>query len=265
MIEDIFHAFSSLDAVEAVALGGSRAGEVFDSKSDYDVYIYCSAPVAEEVRLDILRQHCIRMEIGNRFWEYEDNCTLNDGVDMDIIYRDLDDFVLNLSAVVERAEAKNGYTTCMWHNLSTSKIIFDRNGRLNMVKKRFNIPYPELLRQNIIRRNRRLLSGSLPCYQVQIKKALGRNDMVSINHRISAFLESYFDIIFAFNRQTHPGEKRLVDLAMERCRHLPRDFKENLDRLFAAMFTSPDEVSSCINDMCSAIDAMLMNDWNQPC
>ncbi len=148
----------------------------------------------------------------------------------------------------------------MWHNLNTSKIIFDRNGRLSMAKNRFNIPYPELLRQNIIKRNRRLLSGSLPCYQQQIKKALGRNDMVSVNHSVSAFLESYFDIIFAFNRQTHPGEKRLVDLAMERCRHLPRDFKVNLDRLFTAMFTSPDEVSSCINDMCSAIDDMLLSE-----
>lgn len=208
MIEDIFNAFSSLDVVEAIALGGSRAGDVFDSKSDYDVYMYCSAPVDDDVRRDILSKYCLVMEIGNRFWEYEDNCTMKDGVDIDIIYRNLDDFVLDLSAVVEKAEAKNGYTTCMWHNSNTSKIIFDRNGRLSMAKNRFNIPYPELLRQNIIKRNRRLLSGSLPCYQQQIKKALGRNDMVSVNHRVSAFLESYFDIIFAFNRQTHPGEKK---------------------------------------------------------
>ena len=106
MIEDIFNAFSSLDVVEAIALGGSRAGDVFDSKSDYDVYMYCSAPVDDDVRRDIHSKYCLFMEIGNRFWEYEDNCTMKDGVDIDIIYRNLDDFVLDLSTVVEKVEAK---------------------------------------------------------------------------------------------------------------------------------------------------------------
>lgn len=257
MIEDIFHSFSSLDGVEAIALGGSRASEVFDCKSDYDVYVYCSFPVAEEERRRILSRYCSRMEIGNSFWEYEDNCTMKDGVDLDILYRNLDDFISGLEAVVEKSEARNGYTTCMWHNLRTSKVIYDRFGRLGDAKIRFDVPYPEPLRQNIIERNRRLLSGSLPCYRMQIKKALGRGDLVSVNHRVSAFLESYFDIIFAFNRQTHPGEKRLVRLAMERCKDLPRDFKVNLDRLFVAMFNSSEEVMSCIDDICSALDDML--------
>ena len=35
MIEGLFRDFSDLAQVEAIALGGSRAGEVFDEKSDY--------------------------------------------------------------------------------------------------------------------------------------------------------------------------------------------------------------------------------------
>lgn len=53
-----------------------------------------------------------------------------------------------------------------------------------------------------------LLTGSLPSYDKQIEKILVRKDIVSINYRVAAFLESYLDIIFAINRLTHPGEKR---------------------------------------------------------
>ena len=33
------------------------------------------------------------MEIGNSFWEYEDNCVLNNGIEIDILYRDMKDFM----------------------------------------------------------------------------------------------------------------------------------------------------------------------------
>lgn len=41
MVEQLFKELSTLPEVEAIALGGSRAGEVYDEKSDYDVYLYC--------------------------------------------------------------------------------------------------------------------------------------------------------------------------------------------------------------------------------
>ena len=39
MIESFFAKLAELDEVEAIALGGSRAGENFDEKSDYDIYL----------------------------------------------------------------------------------------------------------------------------------------------------------------------------------------------------------------------------------
>ena len=79
MTEKLLVELSQLEQVESIALGGSRSGRNYDEKSDYDVYVYCNSPVSEETRTDILKKYCCTMEIGNHYWEYEDNCTLNNG------------------------------------------------------------------------------------------------------------------------------------------------------------------------------------------
>lgn len=257
LAEKLFADLAALPQVEAVALGGSRTGEVYDEKSDYDVYLYCTAPVPEETRRAILGRYCSCMEIGNCFWELEDNCTLLDGADIDILYRNLDDFTRDVASVVEDCQSRNGYTTCMWHNLLTCKILYDRDGRLAAAKARFDVPYPPLLRERIIQRNRRLLGNSLPAYQRQIAKAAGRGDLVSVNHRTAAFLESYFDILFALNRQTHPGEKRLMQLCRERCPLLPERFEENLEQLFAHLFAGDGRAEEDIGAIIDALDRVL--------
>lgn len=77
-----------------------------------------------------------------------------------------------------------------------------------------------------------MLSGRLNCsFDEQIRNALLRNDIVSVNHRISAFLASYFDVLFAMNRITHPGEKKLVPYALVHCPTLPAAFPGAIDRL----------------------------------
>jgi len=257
MIDNLFRALSGLAQVEAIALGGSRAGSHYDEASDYDVYLYCTAPVPEAVRREILEQYCSHMEIGNHFWEYEDNCTLKNGIDIDILYRNLEDFTADVADVVERCHARNGYTTCMWHNLRTCKILYDADGRLAAAKRRFDVPYPEALRQDILTRNWKLLRAAMPAYESQVKKALARGDLVSVNHRVAAFLESYFDLLFALNRQTHPGEKRLAALCRERCPRLPERFEENLDALFRHMFTSPAEAAEDLGRILDALAKIL--------
>lgn len=237
MVNQLFEALSALPQVEAIALGGSRSGTHFDEKSDYDIYLYCTGPVPEENRREILSRFCSYVEYGNHFWELEDNGTLNNGIDFDLLYRNLDEFAEGVADVVERGNAHNGYTTCMWHNLLTCKIIYDETGRLAAAQQRFSVPYPAVLKKNIIERNMKLLTCTMPAYDAQIKKALNRNDWFSVNHRVSAFLESYFDIIFALNEKTHPGEKRLISLCKETCPILPANFEENLLELFSCMFT----------------------------
>ena len=79
MIDAFFKERAALDEVEAIALGGSRAGEDFDEKSDYDIYLYCTAPVPATRREEIYAQYCSYVELGNCFWELEDNGTFLNG------------------------------------------------------------------------------------------------------------------------------------------------------------------------------------------
>lgn len=237
MIERLFQDLAALPQVEAIALGGSRAGESYDAASDYDVYVYVTAPVPEEVRRTLLAPLCSVTEIGNRFWEEEDNCVFLDGVGLDLLWRDLDGFLAGIAQVADRCQPSNSYTTCMWHNLVTCKVVYDRDGRLEAARERYRRPYPEALKRAVIARGRRLLHGSLPAYDAQIAKAVKRGDLVSVNHRTAEFLAAYFDVLFALNGQTHPGEKRLMALARQRCPLLPARFEENLNALFAHLFT----------------------------
>ena len=187
------------------------------------------------------------MEISNTFWELEDDVTLSDGIDMDIIYRNLNDFDNMLNSIVLECNAWNCYTTCMWHNLKTCKIIVDKTGNLTKVQQKYNIPYPKQLKENIIANGLSLLSGMLPSFDKQIIKAIERKDLVSVNHRVTEFLATYFDIVFAINEMTHPGEKRMQSICSNECKILPNNFDINLNRLFDKMFTP--EVGSIINEI----------------
>lgn len=249
--------FSTLPEVEAIALGGSRAGADYDEKSDYDLYIYCTSIPYESMRKHILEKCCQYMEIGNSFWELEDDCTLKDGTDIDILYRNMGDFSRTVRSVVEEHAAYNGYTTCMWHNLLHSRILYDKNGELEGLQNKYRIPYPDELRDNIIHKNLRLLTGNLPSYDAQIKKAFARKDMVSVNHRTAAFLESYFDIIFALNKLTHPGEKRMVQYAKEQAEILPVAFEENLYELFQNIYADSEKAMHVIGEMTAELEKII--------
>ena len=50
LANELVEAVSAWPEVEAITLGGSRATGDNDEKSDYDVYVYVTAPVSAERR-----------------------------------------------------------------------------------------------------------------------------------------------------------------------------------------------------------------------
>ncbi|MGN0470332.1 MAG: nucleotidyltransferase domain-containing protein [Acutalibacteraceae bacterium] len=235
-IDRLISALASLNTTGAVVIGGSRAYGVNDNLSDYDIYVYSDVKPDQNTdteRGKIIEPLCSYAEIGNEYWEHEDNVVLKDGTHADIIYRQFDMVEHLMDLQLNKGFAFNNYTTCFWFNLLHTKIMYDRDGKYKSLQEKANVPYPEILRKNIITRSKALIFEKLPAFDAQIEKAYARNDIISVNHRTAEFLASYSDMIFALNRLPHLGEKRILAYAVKNCKILPKDFAENITELLS--------------------------------
>lgn len=221
---------SEFEEVDCIMLAGSHQSGFVDEYSDYDVYIYLNRELSVEKRKSVIEKYNNYAEINNQFWETEDDFIISDENKLvEIIYRDFSFVETMVGNCVEKFYASTGYTTCFWSNLMDSKILFDRTGKGREIIEKYSVAYPEELKKNIVAKNYPLLMSSVASYYKQIKKAISRDDYISINHRVAAFLASYFDILFAINEIAHPGEKKLLKFVKERCSIIPKEFKEDIN------------------------------------
>ena len=258
LLEEVVEGLKARPEVEAILLAGSRGtGGTPDRTSDWDLYVYLTSGLDVEVRRELLAPRAMVLELDNRFWEPEDDGELNDGTAFELIYRNLDDLSANLARVVEGGEASIGYTTCFWHNLLSSHILFDRNGRVGGAQKRFSVPYPEALKRAIVAKNWPLLTKRTPNFRDQVKKAVDRGDWVSVQHRTAAFLASAFDLVFAANGKTHPGEKRLLALSAA-LPSLPSDWSNLLAAIDRAGQGSKANLPAALDALGAAMESFLV-------
>jgi predicted nucleotidyltransferase len=206
--------------VQAVVLAGSRGGGTNDLESDFDIYVYADAGVPVEFRRALLGD---RAEIDNSFWEPGDEMT-DPGADLklDVMYRATKWIEDQLDRVLVRHEASIGYTTCFWFNVLHSEPLFDRESWFQQLQERAKVAYPDELRRAVIAKNWPILRRNQSSYRRQIEVALLREDAVSVQHRVTALLASFFDVWFALERKPHPGEKRLLTHLPERWASLVR-------------------------------------------
>lgn len=102
-----------------------------------------------------------------------------------------------------------GYSTCFVFNLKNSIILYDPENWYKNLQTKVCTNYPDELAKNIINNNLPLLKNKISAsFYEQVEKAINRKDYVSLNHRISAFLASYFDILFAANKAFAPWRKK---------------------------------------------------------
>lgn len=232
LVEDI----AAHPHVEGILLAGSRTAGNEDPLSDYDLYVYTLDEVPLDFREQLSQKHFQHAELNNTFWETEDIGKFRENeLQVDLIYRDVQWMEQMLHRVVVQHEASTGYTTCFWANLLTSVVLFDRNGILSDMQKRYDVEYPEPLQRNIILKNLPILSYSLCSYTRAVETAIKRHDPISIHHRVAGFLASYFDILFAINKKLHPGEKKLLKIASQQLELIPKNMVDDITEILASM------------------------------
>lgn len=225
--------FKKFPEVKGIALGGSRKANTADEKSDIDVYIFLDECLSVAKRLELVKKYSSRYEVGGEYFGPGDEFYVdNISQQLDVMYMERSWIESIIENIWEKHYPANGYTTCFLFTLKNCSLLYDKENWLEGIKKKLDTPYPEELKKNIIKRNIMLLKDKpFASYYEQIEKALERGDINSVNHRIAAFMASYFDIIFAMNELLHPGEKKLVNYALEHCKKLPEDFSKNIERL----------------------------------
>ncbi len=247
--------FSILDSVESVALGGSLATGKANAQSDIDLYIYFKEPISVETRAQIIHARSSVMELDASFWETEDYWIEKDScIKVEAIYRD--NWPLKtLQDMFDNNRAHMGFSTSIWHNIATCKILFDRNGFLTSLKKMADRPYPDSLATAIIRKNFALLRGSLAEHPKQLELALERKDTAHSVSLVNMILNSYFDILFALNRKLHPGAKRQLEYA-QALELKPEHMSENVNALMTHDFM---QIKTNVKELVDSLETLLQN------
>jgi hypothetical protein len=256
--EEISGYFSGYEQVQAVALSGSRSATITDKRSDIDLYVFTTAAIPLEEREKIMQKRGVtRSNLNLQFWDVGDEWfDAPSGIEIDVMYWDVNWIRSMLDNVLVHQQASMGYTTCFWRTIQKAVPMFDRSGWFQALQESTMVPYPEGLRSEIINKNFSVLREVIPSYLSQIEKAIQRNDLVSVNHRLAAFLASYFDVLFATNRVLHPGEKRLLSFAKENCEVLPRDMEQQIT---AALQAAGDgsALSGVLNHLVDNMESIL--------
>jgi hypothetical protein len=253
-------AFGALPAVVAVALAGSRTGPLTDDRSDIDLYVYAREPIPAASRIAIMHQFTDHGGIDERFWEPGDEwIEARTGQGVDIIYRTPRGIEEALDRMLVQYRASIGYSTALWYNVLTSTPLQDRSEWFRGLQAWANRPYPAELRRAIIAKNHPILRGIMSSLLHQLESAVLRRDLVSVNHRVTAILASYFDIVFAVNERPHPGEKRLVEHVLASCAKVPPDMQHHIVDVLGALAPAGDNqrLVHRVNRLLDGLDALV--------
>ena len=261
VVSPIVQQLARLDGLVAFAVGGSSVRQVagVDEASDIDLYAFVQEPLKADAREALINALGVtnRDNLAVDYWGASDQWVdPGSGRHVDLMYFEAPWMRQEIEIVLDHHRARLGYTTCFCYTIAHATPLLDPHGWLAEIQRKCRQPYPEPLRERIVTANHRAMRGILSSYEAQIRKAAARGDLVSVNHRIAALVASYFDILFAVNRQLHPGEKRLIALAQELCPARPPTMESDLAAVLARSGSTA-EVVQPVAQLLDQLDALI--------
>lgn len=257
-VTDLVRDYVKKTDVDAIAIGGSLGAGTGDSSSDIDLYVYATKIPPVEIRKKIITQRADKYEVGNDYWEPGDEwIERKTKIGVDVMYRTKVWIENELASVIDKGEAKMGYTTAFWYNVRHSLNMYDKNGWYDRLQKKASRSFPERLKDEIIRKNLPVLKDSLSSIKTQIEKAIDRSDLISVNHRVAAWISSYTEIVLAVNYKLHPGEKKILDFLVRNCELLPERISEDLEELITKSSSGKAETLLLIDKMVERLKKII--------
>jgi hypothetical protein len=202
-----------------------------------------------------------RLGLNQAFWDVADAWVdARTHTEVEAVYWDTSWIERMLDRVLIKHRPSNGYSTAHWYTIRNSICLYDKAGWFAALQRRASQAYPEPLRQAIVAWNHQVLRGITASLVNQIRKAVKRHDLVSVNHRLAELLAGYFDIIFAVNRAVHPGEKRLLELAAEQCPRVPENMRVQVEKVLHAAASADETLVTLVNELMDGLDSLLLQE-----
>jgi predicted nucleotidyltransferase len=255
LLQQIVMALADLPGVAAITLGGSTAAGFADEFSDFDLYVYYHEPLAASAdraaRLRTLADEGT-LEVGIPTFGLEDHLRVQQKL-VELVYLNLDRLIADVDHAYNQGLISEGYTTGLLYILFRNQIFHDATGEVTALRARLQATYPEPTRTRLLRAHPELLRY----YLEQMQIAQRRDDLLFVQHMRYNIQMIFFNLLFALNRQYHPGGKRLV-IHAQRCAIQPPDLTERwnyISRLATDDSALADLLEAMIDDLCRLIGA----------
>jgi hypothetical protein len=259
----VVHCLASEPSVAAVALVGSRASGSAAAGSDLDLFVYADEDIGA------LRARLAEELADPAAWRTIQDCSFGDGdvwrlkrggAWLDLMYWRPAWAEQVLCRLLVEHRAAMGYSTAFWRSIRDARPLYERDAWHPDLQRQARQPYPDALRRNIVRLNRPYLRDHPFSYRQQTAAAIQRRDAVSVNHRVAAWLASYFDVVFAVNRVLHPGEKRQLEFVARECVMVPDGLPLAVEALIELAGRAEPAVLDALDELAAGLDALLQRE-----
>jgi predicted nucleotidyltransferase len=257
VLERIVVAVSPLEGFKAISLGGSTQAGLADEASDLDIHVFWTPPLASPgERATVLKRlaDADSVHVDLHSWGLEDHFAI-EGQSTELIYFRLDELQEQVECAYGEGLDGEAFTTSFLYTVASGRPLYDPSGALEALRERLLGEFPEATFRQILEHRSPLLQVAIN----QMRRALQRDDLLSVQQKRASFQAIYFNLLFTLNRRYHPGEKRLL-IHSESCPLLPTAHVQRWEttaRMDASDPALPDLLEGLAHDLLQLIGEEL--------